>query len=73
MDELLNFVADKAEISKSPPKKAVTTVMGFLDKKLLSPIDSQVKQASEGGQLTDVVDDALKGFRVIIRQKRLTL
>ena len=69
MDELVQLVAKKAGISKSQAKKAVDTVMDFLDDKLPEPLDSQVKQAMEGGQVTDVFDDVTKGLGGMLGKK----
>ena len=69
MDELVELVAKRAGISKSQAKKAVDTVMDFLDDKLPEPLDSQVKKALEGGQAADVVDDVTKGLGGMLGKK----
>ena len=69
MDELVQLVAKKAGISKSQAKKAVDTVMDFLDDKLPKPPDSQVKQAMEGGQVADVVDGVSLGLGGMLGKK----
>jgi hypothetical protein len=69
MDELVQLVAEKAGYSKSQALKAVDTVMDFLDDKLPEPLDSQVKQALDGGQVTDVVDDVTKGLGGMLGKK----
>ena len=73
MDEVVQFVAKKAGISTSPAKKAASTVMDILDNNLPKPLDSQVKQAMEGGQVAGVVDDEPKGLGIYVREKRLIL
>ena len=69
MDELVQLVAKKAGISKSQAKKAVDTVMDFLDDKLPEPLDSQVKQVMEGGQVADVVDGVSLGLGGMLGKK----
>ena len=48
MDELVDLVAGKVGDSNSQVKKVINTVMDFLDKKLPSALDNQVRQALEG-------------------------
>jgi hypothetical protein len=43
--------------------------MDFLDDKLPEPLDSQVKQALEGGQVADIVDDVTKGLGGMLGKK----
>jgi len=69
MDELVQLVAKKAGISKSQAKKAVDTVMDFLDDKLPEPFDSQVKQAMEDGQVAEVVDGVSLGLGGMLGKK----
>jgi hypothetical protein len=69
LDGLVQLVAKKAGISTSQAKKAVDTVMDFLNDKLPEPLDSQVKQAMEGGQVAGVVDDVTIGLGGMLGKK----
>ncbi len=64
MDELIKQVTQKTGISKDQAKKAVETVLNFVQDKLPDPIAKQVKAAVEGGEIPDVGDlgDKLGGL-----------
>jgi len=54
MDELIKQVTQKAGISETQAKKAVETVMGFLQDKLPAPIAGQIKGILGGGDAPDL-------------------
>jgi hypothetical protein len=62
MDELINLVSEKAGISESQAKTAVTTVVDYLKDKLPSPIDQQVDSVLAGGASGGSATDLTKGL-----------
>jgi len=69
MDELVNLVSKKAGISDSQAKMAVETVMDFLNDKLPTPLDGQVKRALEGGISVDSVEGLPEGLGALFSNK----
>jgi hypothetical protein len=61
MDELVKLVAQKTGLSPDMAKTAVTTVIGFLKKKLPAPIAAQVDNVLGGGGAAAGGMDAVKG------------
>lgn len=62
MDELVNMVAEKAGISKSQARKAVNTVVDFLNDKLPPPIGGNLDDYVKGNVSKDTIDQITKGL-----------
>jgi hypothetical protein len=60
MDELVKLVAQKTGLNPDMAKTAVTTVIGFLKKKLPAPIAAQIDNVLGGGGMGGGMD-AVKG------------
>jgi len=59
MDELVKLVAEKTGITEAQAKVAVETVIKYLKEKLPEPLDSQIENLLDGGELPT---DLLKGL-----------
>ncbi len=63
MDELINDVAKRANISPEQAKTAVNTVLDFMKDKLPAPVVDQIKAALSGQQVdASAVTNALGGL-----------
>jgi uncharacterized protein (DUF2267 family) len=62
MDELIKMVTKKAGISETQAKKAIRTVMQFLDDKLPGPIASQVEGLLSGRGSELDLDELMGGL-----------
>jgi hypothetical protein len=62
MDELVDMVAEKAGISKSQARKAVDTVIDFLNDKLPPPIGGKLDDYAKGNVSQDTLDQITKGL-----------
>jgi hypothetical protein len=62
VDELINLVAEKAGISKSQARKAVNTVVDFLNDKLPPPIGGNLDDYVKGNISQDTIDQITKGL-----------
>ena len=62
MDELIELVAKKAGISESQAKKAVDTVVDFLNDRLPEPIGGHLDDYLEGNVSQDTISQVTKGL-----------
>lgn len=69
MDELVDLVAGKAGISKSQAKKAVDTVIDFINDKLPEPIGGHLDEYLEGNVSQDSVSQVTKGLGGLLGKK----
>lgn len=69
MDELVGMVAKKAGISESQAKKAVDTVIGFLNDRLPAPIGGHLDDYVEGNISQDTIDQVTKGLGGLLGKK----
>ena len=69
MDELVDMVAKKAGISGSQAKKAVDTVIDFLNDKLPEPIGGHLDDYVEGNVSQDTVSQVTKGLGGLLGKK----
>lgn len=69
MDELVGMVAKKAGISESQAKKAVDTVMAFLNDRLPEPIGGHLDDYVEGNISQDTIDQVTKGLGGLLGKK----
>jgi uncharacterized protein (DUF2267 family) len=69
MEELVNLVAQKANISPDQAKQAVQVVLGYLKDKLPAPVASQVDGLLAGGGSGASVSDVSKSLGGLFGQK----
>lgn len=69
MDELVNMVAEKAGISKPQARKAVNTVIEFLNDKLPPPIGGKLDDYVKGNVSKDTLDQLTKGLSGLFGDK----
>ncbi|MFN2223649.1 MAG: DUF2267 domain-containing protein [Chloroflexota bacterium] len=62
MDELIDLVAKKAGISQTQARKAVNTVIDFLNDKLPPPIGGNLDDYVKGNVSQDTIDQITKGL-----------
>ena len=70
MDELIKLVSKKAGLSEAMAKTAVETVIGYLKKKLPTPIASQIDSVLGGGGTPSELGDITKGLGGILGKKK---
>jgi uncharacterized protein (DUF2267 family) len=69
MDELVKMVADKAGISESQAKKAVATVIEFMNDKLPPPIGGKLDDFLSGNASEDTMSQLTKGLGGLLGKK----
>ncbi len=69
MDELVDMVAEKAGISKTQARKAVNTVVDFLNDKLPPPIGGNLDDYVKGNVSQETVDQITKGLGGLFGKK----
>jgi hypothetical protein len=62
VDELIDLVAKKAGISQTQARKAVNTVIDFLNDKLPPPIGGNLDDYVKGNVSQDTIDQITKGL-----------
>jgi hypothetical protein len=62
MEEVINLVAQKANISPDQAKVAVQVVLGYLKDKLPAPVASQVEGILAGGGSAGSLGEAAKSL-----------
>jgi hypothetical protein len=69
MDELVKMVAEKAGISESQAKKAVATVIDFMNDKLPPPIGGRLDDFLEGNASEDTMSQLTEGLGGLLGKK----
>ena len=69
MDELVEMVVKKAGISESQAKKAVDTVIEFLNDRLPEPIGGNLDDYVEGNVSQDTMNQVTKGLGGLLGKK----
>ncbi len=69
MDELVETVAEKAGISEAQAKKAVATVIDFLNDKLPPPIGGNLDDFVKGDVSKDTMNQLTKGLGGLFGKK----
>ena len=69
MDELVDLVAKKAGISGTQAKKAVETVIGFMNERLPEPIGGHLDDYLEGNVSQDNISQVTKGLGGLLGKK----
>jgi hypothetical protein len=69
MDQLVNMVAQKVNISPDKAREAVDTVIGFLKDKLPEPIAGHIDGLLHGGGSGDMLGGAMQGLGDIFGKK----